>query len=324
MLVELLADALGLERVLADHQRREHLERAAHQRVGAEDAADADQARIGVHEHERVEDIVGADLARPAGARGGAPQSGDLDPVNPHGESIRDIVDNMLQAEPDPGLPTLAPASMRSRASDALRSAIVNGRLRPGDRLKEVELAERLGISRAPVREALRQLEHEGLVVSLPYRATEVLGVSQEEISEVLVPIRLTLETFAFRKALPQLTDADLQALGEQVDAMRRAGTSGDADALAEADVRFHELVLERSGQPHCLQLWRSIEPRVRAYFRRDAPAHASANADEVADEHAELLAALRNGEEGVLLETLGQHINNYLAPSSSPEDAAA
>ena len=117
--------------------------------------------------------------------------------------------------EVNPQLAPLAPASLRRRASDVLRSAIVEGRLRPGDRLKEVELAEQLGISRAPVREALRQLEHEGLVASLPYRATEVLGVSQEEVAEVLVPIRLTIESFAFRKALPLLTDDDFAALGD-------------------------------------------------------------------------------------------------------------
>jgi DNA-binding GntR family transcriptional regulator len=216
-------------------------------------------------------------------------------------------------AEPSE-LPLLAPASMRSRASDALREAIVSGRLRPGDRLKEVELAEQLGISRAPVREALRQLEHEGLVASLPYRATEVLGISQEEIGEVLVPIRLTIESFAFRKALPLLSDADFKALEELVSDMRRAAASGDLDRLATDDVRFHELVIERSAQPHCLQIWRSIEPRVRAYFRRDAPAHAPI--DELADEHEELLRALTRGDEAVLLETLERHIRNYLAPA--------
>src|SRR4051812_5764530 len=100
-----------------------------------------------------------------------------------------------------PDLPALTPASLRSRASEALRTAIVEGRLQPGDRLREVELASQLGVSRAPVREALRQLEYKGLVASSPYRATEVLGVSQEEIEEVLVPIRLIIETFAFKKA---------------------------------------------------------------------------------------------------------------------------
>jgi DNA-binding GntR family transcriptional regulator len=222
-----------------------------------------------------------------------------------------------MSSEPAPDLPVLAPASMRQRASDALRTAIVSGRLRPGDRLKEIELAQRLGVSRVPVREALRQLEHEGLVASLPYRATEVLGVSQEEISEVLVPIRLTLESFAFRKALPLLTDADFERLADCVQAMRRAGKDADLDELAAADVRFHELVIERSGQPHCLQLWRSIEPRVRAYFRRDAPAHARRDGGEVADEHETLLGALRDRDEPRVLSTLAEHITNYLAPGT-------
>jgi DNA-binding GntR family transcriptional regulator len=213
-------------------------------------------------------------------------------------------------------LPLLAPASMRQRATDVLRAAIISGRLVPGDRLKEAELSEQLGISRAPVREALRQLEHEGLVVSLPYRATEVLGISQEEIAEVLVPIRLTLETFAFRRALPLLSGDDFDALGVLVQTMRQAGAIGDLDALAEADVRFHELVIERSGQQHCLQIWRSIQPRVRAYFRRDAPIHS--RADETADEHEELLDVLRRGDETQLLETLRHHICNFLAPADA------
>jgi DNA-binding GntR family transcriptional regulator len=221
----------------------------------------------------------------------------------------------MPDNDPVSSLPQIAPASMRRRASDVLRAAIVNGQLVPGDRLKEAELAERFGISRAPVREALRELEHEGLVVSLPYRATEVVGVSQEEITEVLVPIRITLETFAFRKALPLLGEADFDTLERLVGAMRAAGKRADLDALAEADVRFHELVIERSGQHHCAQLWRSIEPRVRAYFRRDASAHARADADEVADEHQELLDAIRRRDEALLIETLERHISNYLTP---------
>jgi DNA-binding GntR family transcriptional regulator len=221
----------------------------------------------------------------------------------------------MTEHDPVSSLPQIAPASMRRRASEVLRAAIVNGQLVPGDRLKETELAERFGISRAPVREALRELEHEGLVVSLPYRATEVVGISQEEVTEVLVPIRITLETFAFRKALPLLTDADFAALEQLVGTMRAAGKRADLDALAEADVRFHEVMIERSGQHHCAQLWRSIEPRVRAYFRRDASAHARADADEVAEEHQELLHAIRQGDETQLVATLERHIRNYLTP---------
>jgi DNA-binding GntR family transcriptional regulator len=214
----------------------------------------------------------------------------------------------------DSDLPALAQTSLRARASDVLRAAIVDGRLRPGDRLKEVEIAERFGVSRAPVREALRQLEHEGLVASHPYGRTEVLGVSQDEIVEVLVPIRLTIESFAFRRAMPLLSDRDFETLGELVTRMREAGVDSDLDQLAADDVRFHELVIERSDQPHCLQIWRSIEPRVRAYFRRDAPAHP--RPDELAEEHQELLDALKAGDEDRLIATLTQHIHHHYGPA--------
>jgi DNA-binding GntR family transcriptional regulator len=210
----------------------------------------------------------------------------------------------------------LGSPSRRERVLETLRAAIVSGRLDPGDRLVETEIAEAFGTSRAPVREALRQLEQEGLVASRPYRRTEVLGVTQDEVEQVLVPIRLTIERFTFAKALPKLTAEDLAALADVVSAMKQAAEAGDVDALAEADVRFHEYVIERSDQPHCLQIWRAIEPRVRAHFRRDATRHR--HAGDIADEHERLLAALRTGDERAVTETLEQHILNYLAPKAA------
>lgn len=201
--------------------------------------------------------------------------------------------------------------SRRHRVVVALRTAITAGQLRPGDRLLETDISTRMGISRAPVREALRQLEQEGLVISYPYRGTEVLGVSQEEVEEILVPIRLTLECFAFRHALPLLTAADFDQLRALVVEMRRAAVADDPDRLADADVRFHELVISRSGQRHCEQIWRTIESRVRAYFRRDAPAHITL--DEVAEEHAELLQSLGTRDESSVLPVLEAHIRNYV-----------
>lgn len=216
-------------------------------------------------------------------------------------------------------LPDIAHSSLRDRVTNALRKAIVNGRLRPGDRIVEEGVSEQLKVSRGPVREALRQLEQEGLVVSHPYRGTEVLGVSQEEVEEVLVPIRLTLERFAFRHALPRLTDADLDELADLVAAMRRAAAAADLDQLAEDDVRFHELVISRSGQHHCRQIWRTIEPRVRAHFRRDAPAHPSPF--ELPDEHQQLLDAMRTRDEANVLAMLEEHIWNYFNVDGNAED---
>ncbi len=91
---------------------------------------------------------------------------------------------------------------------------------------------------------------------------------------------------------------------------MQRAASQGALDQLAEDDVRFHETVIARSGHPHCLQIWRTIEPRVRAYFRRDAPAHPSPF--ELPDEHQELLDALRTRDEATVMAVLERHIWNH------------
>jgi DNA-binding GntR family transcriptional regulator len=208
-------------------------------------------------------------------------------------------------------LPQVRLDSRRHQVLHALREAIVTGQLRPGDRLVEADISQQMGVSRGTVREALRQLEQEGLAISYPYRATEVLGVSQEEIEEILVPIRLVLERFAFRRALPRLDEQDLHHLSRLVDAMRTAAQRGDPEGLAEADVHFHELVMTKSGQPHCEQIWRTIAPRVRAYFLRDAPAHSSP--DEVVEEHEELLAAMKTHDVTQVLDLLEKHIRNFL-----------
>jgi DNA-binding GntR family transcriptional regulator len=200
--------------------------------------------------------------------------------------------------------------SRREQVVRALRDAIVTGRFPPGHRLIETELAEQLGTSRAPIREALRQLEQEGLVASYPYRGTEVVGVSQDEIEEVLVPIRLTIERFAFVRAAAVLDDADLEHLQDLVDEMHRAADDQDADRLADADVRFHQYVIARADQPHCLQMWRAIQPRVRAYFRRDAPRYGSQH--DVAAQHQDLLDALRSRSDDVVRTAVDHHVTTY------------
>jgi|HigsolmetaAR201D_1030396.scaffolds.fasta_scaffold06123_3 DNA-binding GntR family transcriptional regulator len=204
-------------------------------------------------------------------------------------------------------LQQIAPSSLRQRVLHILREAIISGQFQPGDRLIEEELCQQMGISRGPLREALRQLEQEGLVVSFPYRATEVIGVSDEEVRDVLIPIRFTLECFAFRHALPLLTDNDFAELEELIKIMRQSGESGDLARVVEADVKFHELVLGRAQQQHCLQIWRTISPRVRAYFYRHGPQHQALT--DIADEHQDLLEVMRTRDIERVLSVLEPHI---------------
>jgi DNA-binding GntR family transcriptional regulator len=204
---------------------------------------------------------------------------------------------------------------------ETLRTAIISGRFEPGDRLIESALSAELGTSRGPVREALRQLENEGLVMSFPYRGAVVLGaVSDEEVHEVLIPIRLTLERHSFTRAIETMTEDDFAELGKQIWRMEQAGKADDLLKLVEADLRFHELVISASGQLHTMQIWRTIWPRIRAYFVR----YERYRSFEVTvEEHRELLDALLTRDPAIVTGQLERHID-VPAPAAAPKVARA
>jgi len=196
---------------------------------------------------------------------------------------------------------------------EILRSAIIVGTYEPGERLVEATISAELGTSRGPVREALRQLENEGLVMSTAYKGAVVLGVSDEEVQEVLIPIRLTLERYSFTHALARMTDDDLGELGKQVWHMEQAAASDDLPRVVEADLRFHEVVISASGQPHTVQIWGTIWPRIRAYFYRYGRGKDLAT---MVVEHKELLAAIQSRDVPLMLSKLEEHI---AVPSPTP-----
>lgn len=230
----------------------------------------------------------------------------------------------MTSRELDQTTPTLRPLFGVTRSQEAarvLRGAIIGGTLPPGERLIEADLALQLGTSNGPVRDALRQLEAEGLVVRLSYRSSVVAEVSEDEVEEVLIPVRLTIESFAFRRANSVLGRDDFRDLHDVLEAMRVAAESGDDDGVAEADFRFHEIIIERAGRNHCVQLWRVIQPRVRAYFHSDTPVHR--NPLDLVASHEDLLATIEAGNEEQVLAMLEPHIrdrprNPSLNPAST------
>ncbi len=194
----------------------------------------------------------------------------------------------------------------RDAVLEVLRQEITMGHYEDGERLVEDRIARELDTSRGPVREALRQLEHEGLVVSYPYRGAVVLGVSEEEVQQVLIPVRLTLEKFSYLKALERMDDGDFAELAKEVWTMQEAASVNDLIRSVEADIRFHEYILSRSGQPHTAQVWRSIQPRIRAYFFRYGK---EADLNRIAFEHGELLQTLQSGEPTSIIGALERHI---------------
>jgi DNA-binding GntR family transcriptional regulator len=158
------------------------------------------------------------------------------------------------------------------------------------------------------VREALRQLESEGLVEHFPNRGTFVLDVSEEELSRVLIPVRIVLESEAFKRTARNLSDHDVMRLETHIADMEAGAAKADMGLINEADHRFHEYVLAASGLRHTLQLWRSISPRLRVQFARLAPRHERLS--DIAEEHRALLHALRFGDPASIDDALEEHIS--------------
>ena len=168
---------------------------------------------------------------------------------------------------------TLPPVERRVLRQDillGLRSGILSGEIPAGTRLLEIPLATELGVSRGPVREALRQLEQEGLVAFYPHRGAVVVGVGESEI-ETIYAIRALLEERAFAKACRTIDDAELDRLAATVEEMIAASEKGDVAAVAEHDMHFHGRVVELSGFSYLRRLWTSIDGVVRLRAARDA-----------------------------------------------------
>ncbi len=197
------------------------------------------------------------------------------------------------------------PSSRRHQIADWLREQIVKGALPPGSQLKQDVLAAHLGASPGPVREALRQLESEGLVHHIPNRGAFVATVSAEELLGVLLPVRLAIEQFAVEAACAD--PAVLAELERLVALMDRAAADDDLEQLNDLDVLFHETIVKSARSEHAMQLWASVQPRIRMQIYRLAKRHDSPFA--IPDEHRALLEAIRTGGPDGRRSALGTHI---------------
>jgi DNA-binding GntR family transcriptional regulator len=199
---------------------------------------------------------------------------------------------------------TLSRSVLADEVKDRLLRDILSGRYPPHSRIVETTVARELGISQAPVREALRGLEATGVVEILPFRGARVRRPTTEELLEAIV-IRAELEALGARLAVPRLTDTDLEELLAQGDELRRAADTGDPHALAVADARFHGLLIERSGNATLLRLWRSLEPFSRTYITAAIP---GVDVHWTAALHWPILAALESRDPGLVVHALRQH----------------
>ena len=191
--------------------------------------------------------------------------------------------------------------------ADLLREDIITGQLKPGEQLKQDGLCREFDLSPAPIREALRQLESEGLVQHQPNRGVFVADITEDDLLGLLLPVRLTIEQHAVLRAVERMSSRDLLRLEQTVQAMRSCAERGDLARVNELDVRFHELTIEFSGSSQALQLWRSVQPRIRAQIYRLAVRHE--HIEDIVAEHEQLLGAIRGGDRRQLAALLEDHV---------------
>jgi DNA-binding GntR family transcriptional regulator len=196
---------------------------------------------------------------------------------------------------------------LREQVKELILARILSGEYRPGERLVETRIAQELGTSQAPVREALRDLELLRFVESEAFRGARVREVSEEELMEIY-PVRAAIEEVAAREAAVRL-DGRVDHLEAELEAMRAAAEEGDLHEQVAHDVAFHRLIVEASGNHVLLETWLSlaIESRTTVTALRSG-----LDGTEIAARHEPVLEALRARDPQRAGETLRRHVEQF------------
>lgn len=212
-------------------------------------------------------------------------------------------MDNInLQMKMDEFLP------LRDVVFNTLRQGILTGELKPGERLMETHLAEKLGVSRTPIREAIRMLELEGLATMVPRRGAEVAKISVEDLRDVL-EVRKVLESLATRLACSRITESQKETLKKLAADFIEKTKGGDSTEIALADVRFHDEILNASGNKRLIQMVNNLADRIYRYrleYIKDEKNH-----KRLIEEHDMILKNIIDGDTSQAVKYTEIHIDN-------------
>lgn len=197
---------------------------------------------------------------------------------------------------------------LRDVVFNTLRQAILKGELEPGERLMEIQLAERLGVSRTPIREAIRKLELEGLVLMIPRKGAEVAKISEKSLRDVL-EVRRSLEELAIELACQRMTEEDIQNLENAQEEFRKAIQRGDAMTIAETDEHYHDIIYNGTGNSRLVQILNNLREQMYRYrleYIKDA-----AKRQILIVEHDHILRAVKGRHVAEAKAAIREHIDN-------------
>lgn len=197
---------------------------------------------------------------------------------------------------------------LRDVVFQTLRKAILTGELKPGERLMEIHLASKLGVSRTPIREAIHKLELEGLVTILPRRGAMVSEISERGLKDVL-EVRRDLDSFCAELASERITEEDKKRLVDANEAFNEAVKTKDATIMAKADVAFHDIIIEATGNERLVAMINNLAEQIFRYrfeYIKD-----ETKRDNIIKEHKNLMDAIVKGDKAAAREASRVHIDN-------------
>lgn len=198
---------------------------------------------------------------------------------------------------------------LRDVVFNTLRQAILRGELKPGERLMEVQLANKLGVSRTPIREAIRKLELEGLVLMIPRKGAEVADITEKSLMDVL-EVRKALEELAVQLCCDKITGKEIEDLHRAADDFRKIlKASDDVTEIAEADVRFHDIIYLATGNQKLIQILNNLREQMYRY-RVECIKRKESHPILIA-EHEEIIRRIENKEKKEAADIVCRHIDN-------------
>ena len=197
---------------------------------------------------------------------------------------------------------------LRDVVFNTLRRAILTGQLKPGERLMEVHLANQLGVSRTPIREAIRKLELEGLVIMIPRRGAEVARITEKSLKDVL-EVRQALDALSVELACDRITQEDTRKLYEACLAFEKATKGKDASVIAKADVELHDIIVAATGNKRLQQLVNNLSEQMYRYrfvYIKEESQH-----DMLVEEHREIYESIASRDKERAARAASIHIDN-------------
>ena len=199
---------------------------------------------------------------------------------------------------------------LRDVVFNTLRQAILRGELKPGERLMEIQLANKLGVSRTPIREAIRKLELEGLVLMIPRKGAEVAEITEKSLRDVL-EVRRALEELAVELVCEKITDEQIQDLKDAAEEFKESLKDGDITRIAEADVKFHDVIYMATDNQKLIQLLNNLREqmyRYRVEYLKRSDFH-----QQLIDEHEEIIETIESGQKDRAVQVVCQHVDNQV-----------